>query len=101
MFFKFKKAQDQNDSLDENARIKILGTGCKKCNELESNTLLALKELDMDEKVGHIKDLVKIVGYGVMSTPALLIDEKVLSYGRVLSVKEIVNLIKENFNLSL
>lgn len=96
MFFKFKKAQDQNDSLDENARIKILGTGCKKCNELEANTLLALKELDMDEKVGHIKDLVKIAGYGVMSTPALLIDEKVLSYGRVLSVKEIVNLIKEN-----
>ncbi|ASM38340.1 MAG: thioredoxin family protein [Campylobacter sputorum] len=96
MFFKFKKVQDLNESLDENVRIKILGTGCKKCNELEANTLLALKKLDINEKVGHIKDLVKITEYGVVSIPALVVDEKVLSCGRVLSVKEIVNLIKEN-----
>lgn len=97
MFFKFKKIQD--GSLNENARIKILGTGCKKCNELEANTILALRELGVSEEVGHVKDLVKIAGYGVMSTPALVVDEKVLSYGRVLSVSEVVNLIKENDNI--
>lgn len=94
MFFKFKKIQD--DNLNENARIKILGTGCKKCNELEENTIYALRELGISEEIGHIKDPVKIARYGVMSTPALIVDEKVLSYGRVLSVNEIVNLIKEN-----
>jgi small redox-active disulfide protein 2 len=77
------------------ARIKVLGSGCAKCNQLEQATKSALQELGMDTAVEHVKDYVEIASYGVMSTPALVMDGKVLSYGKVLSKDEVTKLIRE------
>jgi small redox-active disulfide protein 2 len=69
--------------------IKILGTGCANCKKLEENTRKAVAELGLDatiEKVTEIKDIMK---YGVMKTPALVVDEKVKIMGRVPAPDEI------------
>lgn len=69
--------------------IKILGTGCANCRNLEKATREAVAELAIDATVVKEEDIVKIMGYGVMRTPALVVDEKVVLYGRVPSVNEI------------
>ena len=74
--------------------IKILGSGCKKCAALGENAKTALLTADMTGDVEKITDIVAIASYGIMSTPGLVIDEKVVSSGRVLSPSEIVALIK-------
>ena len=79
----------------KNARIKILGVGCSNCKKLEKNTLEAVKEIGDDLTIENVKEMSKIAAYGVMSTPALVLDEKVLSYGKVLSKDEIIELLKE------
>lgn len=69
--------------------IKILGTGCTNCKKLEENARKAVEELGLDaaiEKVTEIKDIMK---YGVMKTPALVVDEKVKIMGRVATSDEI------------
>lgn len=68
--------------------IKVLGSGCKKCNALEANVEEALKELGMDDIIEHVTDFAQIAAYGVMSTPALVVDGKVVSYGKVLTKDE-------------
>lgn len=73
--------------------IKILGSGCPNCKKLHENTELALKELKLEAKVEEVRDIDKIIDYGVMKTPGLVIDEKVKSSGRVLSVEEIKKLL--------
>ncbi|MDO4765647.1 MAG: thioredoxin family protein [Eubacteriales bacterium] len=80
--------------------IVILGIGCAKCNEMENNTKKAVAELNMNEEVKHITDLVEIVGHGVTSIPALVIDGKVLSVGDVISVAKIKELIQERRNMT-
>lgn len=75
--------------------IKILGGGCAKCNQLEDATVKALIELGMDSTIDHVRDFEKIAMYGVMTTPALVIDGKVVSYGKVLKKDEIVEIIKK------
>lgn len=75
--------------------IKVLGSGCAKCNQLEKATKEALQELGMDTTVEHVTDFSEIAAYGVMSTPALVVDEKVISYGKVLKAKEIIKLLKD------
>ncbi|OEH85125.1 redox-active disulfide protein 2 [Desulfuribacillus stibiiarsenatis] len=74
--------------------IKILGTGCKNCVTLKENTEIALKEIGMEAEITKVTDFKDIMAYGVMSTPALVIDEKVVSYGKVLKPKEIANILK-------
>ena len=74
--------------------IKVLGTGCKKCKELEANVNEAIKQLGTEATVEKVEDIPGIMKYGVMSTPALVIDEKVVSAGKLLSVKELMGLIK-------
>lgn len=69
--------------------IKILGTGCKKCKKLEANTREAVQELGLDASVEKVEDIQGIMSYKVMSTPALVVDEKVVSAGKLLSAKEI------------
>ena len=69
--------------------IKILGTGCSKCDKLEKNLKKALKESDIDATIEKVEELKEIVRYGVMTTPALVINDKVVSVGKVLSAKEI------------
>ena len=79
-------------------KIKILGTGCPNCKVLERNTSEAVSQLQMNVEIEKVTDLVKIIEYGVMSTPALVFDEKVISYGKVLNVEEIKKLLKEISN---
>lgn len=73
--------------------IKVLGTGCKKCKTLEENVKTALNNTGKEAVVEKIEDVQKIIGYGVMSTPALVIDEKVVSTGKVLKPSAIEKLI--------
>lgn len=74
--------------------IKILsGSGCRNCVSLEENTRTALSELSMNVQIEKITDFAEIAKYGVMSVPALVIDEKVVSVGRVLNPKEIAEII--------
>jgi len=70
-------------------KIEILGTGCPKCKLLEENTRKALAETGKKAEVVKVTDISKIMEYGVMSTPAIVIDGKVKSYGKVNDVSEI------------
>lgn len=74
--------------------IAVLGSGCKKCNQLESNVKEALRTLDMDVEIRHITDFGEIAAYGVMLTPALVINENVVSCGKILKPSEIVKLLQ-------
>jgi len=76
--------------------IKILGSGCKKCVTLKENTEVALKETGMEAEIIKVMDFKDIMAFGVMTTPALVINEKVVSFGKVLKPKEIIKIL-ENF----
>lgn len=69
--------------------IKILGTGCSKCEKLEKNLHIALKELNIEATVEKVEDLLEMVSYGVMNTPGFVVDDELKSAGKVLSVKQI------------
>ncbi len=74
-------------------KIEILGTGCPKCKQLEKNVLAALAKTGKFAEVVKVEDLQKIMEYGVMSTPGLVIDGKVVSVGKLLTPDEIAELI--------
>ena len=75
--------------------IQILGGGCAKCNALEAATVEALRELGMNTAVDHVRDFEKIAAYGVMTTPALVVDGQVVSYGKVLKKDEVISILKK------
>ena len=77
-------------------RILVLGAGCPKCRALEQTVKKALDERNEAIAVGHITDYAEMAKYGLMSTPALVIDGKVVSAGRVLSQKDVARLLNEN-----
>ena len=69
--------------------IKILGSGCKKCLALADNVKAAAKTAGIDVEIEKVTDIVAIASFGVMSTPGLVINEKVVSSGRVLNEQAI------------
>lgn len=69
--------------------IKILGTGCPNCKRLEANTKAAVEELGVEATIEKVTDIKEIMKYGVMSTPALVVDEKVKVMGKVPSSQDI------------
>lgn len=69
--------------------IKILGSGCAKCKKLEENTRTAVEQLNLDATIEKVEDMQAIMAYGVMRTPALVVDDQVKFTGRVPSPKEI------------
>jgi len=73
--------------------IKVLGTGCANCKKLETHTLKAVEELNLDIKVEKVEDIMKIMEYSVMRTPALVINEEVVLSGIIPKVSEIKDLI--------
>ncbi len=77
-----------------NASVKILGSGCAKCNALEAATKKALEQLGMDATIDHVTDFTEIAAFGVMSTPALVVDGKVVSYGKGLKTEEVVKILQ-------
>ena len=76
-------------------KITILGTGCAKCKGLEKVTRKAVEELKLDAAVDKVEDIQKIMEYGVMRTPALVINEQVVLSGKLPKVKEIKELISQ------
>jgi len=75
--------------------IKILGMGCPNCQKLEQNTKEALKELKIETEVKKITDIAEIVSYGVMGTPALVVDEELKVSGRIPDVSEIKTILSK------
>jgi small redox-active disulfide protein 2 len=76
--------------------IKILGTGCPKCKTLEKLTREAVSDLGIDANITKEEDIIKIMGFGVLHTPGLVINNKVVMSGRLPSLSEIKNSITEN-----
>jgi small redox-active disulfide protein 2 len=76
--------------------IKILGGGCANCNKLEENAKEAVKQLGIDAHFEKVKDPVQYSLYGILKTPGLVIDEKMVSYGRVASVEDIIKIIQNS-----
>ncbi|PLY10231.1 thioredoxin family protein [Sulfurimonas sp. CVO] len=77
-------------------KIEILGTGCAKCKTLEEAAKQAVAKIGGFHSVEKVEDIVKIMNYNVISTPALVVDNVVKSSGKVLSVDEIVKILKES-----
>jgi small redox-active disulfide protein 2 len=73
--------------------VKVLGGGCKSCHELLMNTNQALKNLSVPMEAEYITDMATIAAYGIMSTPALVVNDKIMSMGKVCSVSEIETLL--------
>jgi len=76
--------------------IKVLGSGCTKCKALEKITHEAVTAMGVSAEVEKVEDIQKIMGYGVMRTPALVINEKVVLSGRLPSLSEIKEIISKN-----
>ncbi len=76
--------------------IKVLGTGCANCKTLEKYVYNALAEMNLNADVEKVEDIQKIMSYGIMRTPGLVINGKVAISGRVPSVKEIKEILEAN-----
>jgi len=81
--------------MEQNMLIKVLGPGCMNCTTLAKRTEQAVKELNIDAEIVKITDYQVIAAYGVMKTPALIIDEKMAFYGKVPSVDELKEYIQK------
>lgn len=79
--------------------IKVLGTGCPKCKNLEQRTHEAVKMAGVTASVTKVEDILEIMKYGIMTTPALVIDGKVVVKGRLPSLEEIISLIQDKTEL--
>ena len=75
-------------------KIEILGTGCAKCVKLEELAIKAVDETGIEAEVTKVKDINKIMDYGVMTTPALVVDGEVKVAGKVPSIEDIKKYIK-------
>ena len=73
--------------------IKVLGAGCKACHEQFENAKAAVKAMGLDVEVEYITDMEKVMAYGVMSMPAIVVNEKVVSMGKVLKAADVEKLL--------
>jgi small redox-active disulfide protein 2 len=80
---------NKEDTMD----IKVLGPGCRNCRTLEQRTREALTALGRDDAIGKVTDFSQIAGYGVMATPALVIDGKVVAAGKIPTANRIADLL--------
>ncbi len=76
-------------------RMKVLGAGCKSCHEQYENAKAAVKSMGLDLEVEYITDMEKVMAYGVMSMPALVVNEKVVSMGKVLKAADVEKLLRK------
>ena len=86
---------DFNTIKPANMEILILGTGCSKCKILEKTTREVVAEQGLDAQVSKVDDIMEIMKYGVMSTPGLVVDGKVVMSGKLPSRNEIIELLKK------
>ena len=75
--------------------IKVLGAGCKSCHEQYENAKQAIKDMGLSVEVKYITDMQKVMEYGVMSMPAIVVNEKVVAMGKVLKANEVVALLRK------
>lgn len=75
--------------------IKVLGAGCKSCHEQYEYAKKAVEEMGLSVEVEYITDMEKVMEYGVMSMPALVVNEKVVSMGKVLKTADVIKLIEK------
>ena len=75
--------------------IKVLGAGCKSCHEQYENAMAAVKAMGLSMEVEYITDMEKVMGYGVMSMPAIVVNEQVVSMGKVLKVADVEKLLRK------
>ena len=76
-------------------RIKVLGAGCKSCHEQHENVKKAVANMSLDAEVEYITDMEKVMSYGVMSMPAIVVNEQVVSMGKVLKAAQVEELFKK------
>ena len=76
--------------------MKVLGAGCKSCHEQFENCQAAVKELGMDLEVEYLTDMEKVMDYGIMSMPGIVVNEKVVSMGKVLKATDVINLLRKS-----
>ena len=74
--------------------IKVLGAGCKRCHEQYENAKAAVQALGLPVEVEYITDMEKVMGYGVMSMPAIVVNEQVVSMGKVLKAADVEKLLR-------
>ena len=74
--------------------VKVLGAGCKKCHELNENAKAAIAELSISADLEYVTDMERVMGYGAMSLPALVVDGKVVSAGMVLTPAEVMDYLR-------
>ena len=93
----FKKftGKPYEEETPEQLEIKILGPGCANCDRLEREVLEAVSELDLPASIDHVRDIKEIGKYGVMGTPALIINGQVKAVGRVPPRSKIIEWLKE------
>ncbi len=96
-----KKKEEENKpcycgkAVDGICCVKVLGTGCKSCHQLYENTKAAVMALGLPLTVEYVTDLAKIMEYGVMSMPAIVVNDKVVSMGKVLKSADVEKLLHE------
>ena len=73
--------------------VKVLGAGCKSCHEQYENAKKAIKDMGLDLEVEYITDMQKVMEYGAMSMPALVVNEKVVAMGKVLKSDDVIALL--------
>ena len=83
------------EATDMSSAVKVLGGDCAKCKQLENATVEALKELGMETTIEHVTDFAQIATFGVMTTPALVVDGKVVSYGKILRKNEVIKILEK------
>ena len=90
-----KNQQEENicDKDNKITSIKVLGAGCKSCHKQFENVKRAVEELGLEIEVEYITDMEKVMTFGVMSMPAIVVNEKVVSMGKVLKSVEVIKLL--------
>ena len=90
-----KNQQEENicDKDNKITSIKVLGAGCKSCHKQFENVKRAVEELELEIEVEYITDMEKVMAFGVMSMPAIVVNEKVVSMGKVLKSVEVIKLL--------
>lgn len=75
--------------------IKVLGSGCKSCHQLYENVRKAVAQMDLNAEVEYVTDMEKVMNYGVMSMPAIVVNEQVVSMGKVLKESQVEELLNK------
>ena len=96
LFNKKKTADCCPEAKDSICCVKVLGAGCKSCHEQYENVKEAVKKMGLSVEVEYITDMQKVMEYGVMSMPAVVVNEKVVSQGKLLKADDVVKLLNKS-----